>query len=109
MLQTKALFLDVCMYIPYNCLNFSIILCFITIALFSTQQQIHLSCNVTPFLLKRFLSYLSVAMQGLVDTAVKTSRSGYLQRCLIKHLEGICVNYDLTVRGCLIVPRPSQF
>lgn len=36
--------------------------------------------------------------QGLVDTAVKTSRSGYLQRCLIKHLEGLQVNYDLTVR-----------
>lgn len=36
-------------------------------------------------------------MQGLVDTAVKTSRSGYLQRCLIKHLEGLTVNYDLTV------------
>ena len=35
--------------------------------------------------------------QGLVDTAVKTSRSGYLQRCLIKHLEGICVGYDMTV------------
>ena len=29
---------------------------------------------------------------------MKTSRSGYLQRCLIKHLEGIKVNYDLTVR-----------
>lgn len=36
-------------------------------------------------------------LQGLVDTAVKTSRSGYLQRCIIKHLEGVCVNYDLTV------------
>jgi len=26
--------------------------------------------------------------EGLVDTAVKTSRSGYLQRCLVKLLEG---------------------
>lgn len=34
----------------------------------------------------------------MIDTAVKTSRSGYLQRCLIKHLEGLTVNYDLTVR-----------
>lgn len=36
---------------------------------------------------------------------MKTSRSGYLQRCLIKHLEGIVVNYDLTVRdsdSCVI-------
>lgn len=37
--------------------------------------------------------------EGLIDTAVKTSRSGYLQRCLIKHLEGIKVNYDHTVRN----------
>ena len=29
---------------------------------------------------------------------MKTSRSGYLQRCLIKHLEGIVVAYDLSVR-----------
>lgn len=36
--------------------------------------------------------------EGLIDTAVKTSRSGYLQRCLIKHLEGLIVHYDATVR-----------
>ncbi|KAJ3615707.1 hypothetical protein Zmor_012367 [Zophobas morio] len=36
--------------------------------------------------------------EGLVDTAVKTARSGYLQRCLIKHMEGLKVAYDLTVR-----------
>ena len=36
--------------------------------------------------------------EGLIDTAVKTSRSGYLQRCIVKHLEGIMVCYDMTVR-----------
>jgi len=36
--------------------------------------------------------------EGLVDTAVKTSRSGYLQRCLVKNLEGLKVHYDHTVR-----------
>eukprot|EP01039_Chlorochromonas_danica_P006231 gene6231-6870_t len=36
--------------------------------------------------------------EGLVDTAVKTSRSGYLQRCLMKHLEELAVGYDFTVR-----------
>ncbi|RYH32418.1 hypothetical protein EON65_00540 [archaeon] len=36
--------------------------------------------------------------EGLVDTAVKTSRSGYLQRCLVKHLEELTVAYDNTVR-----------
>lgn len=35
---------------------------------------------------------------GLVDTAVKTARSGYLQRCMIKNLEGLAVAYDSTVR-----------
>ncbi len=36
--------------------------------------------------------------EGLVDTAVKTARSGYLQRCLIKHLECLSVSYDGSVR-----------
>ncbi|TIC97718.1 DNA-directed RNA polymerase I subunit rpa1 [Colletotrichum higginsianum] len=36
--------------------------------------------------------------EGLIDTAVKTSRSGYLQRCIIKGMEGLTVAYDSTVR-----------
>ncbi|GMM41321.1 DNA-directed RNA polymerase I core subunit [Hanseniaspora uvarum] len=36
--------------------------------------------------------------EGLIDTAVKTSRSGYLQRCLTKQLEGVHIAYDNTVR-----------
>lgn len=36
--------------------------------------------------------------EGLIDTAVKTSRSGYLQRCVIKGLESLMVGYDTTVR-----------
>jgi len=36
--------------------------------------------------------------EGLIDTAVKTSRSGYLQRCLIKGMEGIKSEYDSSVR-----------
>lgn len=36
--------------------------------------------------------------EGLIDTAVKTSRSGYLQRCLIKGMEGLSVGYDNSVR-----------
>ncbi|AAZ13273.1 DNA-directed RNA polymerase I largest subunit [Trypanosoma brucei brucei TREU927] len=35
---------------------------------------------------------------GLIDTAVKTSRSGHLQRCLIKGLESLVVHWDRTVR-----------
>ncbi|ODV63115.1 DNA-directed RNA polymerase I core subunit RPA190, partial [Ascoidea rubescens DSM 1968] len=37
--------------------------------------------------------------EGLIDTAVKTANSGYLQRCLIKQLEGVHVAYDNTVRN----------
>ncbi|PON21531.1 DNA-directed RNA polymerase I subunit RPA1 [Trichoderma gamsii] len=36
--------------------------------------------------------------EGLIDTAVKTSRSGYLQRCIIKGMEGLTVSYDTSVR-----------
>ncbi|KAL9051276.1 MAG: hypothetical protein Q9162_006119 [Coniocarpon cinnabarinum] len=36
--------------------------------------------------------------EGLVDTAVKTSRSGYLQRCVIKGLEGCTAGHDGSVR-----------
>ncbi|CAF4193812.1 unnamed protein product, partial [Rotaria sordida] len=36
-------------------------------------------------------------LSGLIDTAVKTARIGYLQRCLMKHFEGLVVNYDLRV------------
>jgi DNA-directed RNA polymerase II subunit RPB1 len=35
---------------------------------------------------------------GLIDTAVKTSTTGYIQRKLIKGLEDLMVNYDMTVR-----------
>ena len=36
---------------------------------------------------------------GLIDTAVKTSQTGYIQRRIIKALEDLKVHYDGTVRG----------
>ena len=45
-----------------------------------------------------FYFHCMAGREGLIDTAVKTSRSGYLQRCLIKQLESLIVNYDMTVR-----------
>ena len=36
---------------------------------------------------------------GLIDTAVKTSTTGYIQRRLIKGMEDIKVEYDMTVRN----------
>ncbi|KAE9606955.1 putative DNA-directed RNA polymerase [Lupinus albus] len=59
------------------------------------------------FIIDRFLTALRpqeyyfhcmAGREGLVDTAVKTSRSGYLQRCLMKNLECLKVSYDHTVR-----------
>ncbi|GAB2226240.1 hypothetical protein Droror1_Dr00022041 [Drosera rotundifolia] len=43
--------------------------------------------------------------EGLIDTAVKTSETGYIQRRLVKAMEDIMVKYDGTVRnslGCVI-------
>ena len=37
--------------------------------------------------------------EGLIDTAVKTSQTGYIQRRLIKGLEDLKVEYDMTVRN----------
>lgn len=36
--------------------------------------------------------------EGLVDTAVKTAETGYMQRRLVKGLEDLCAAYDGTVR-----------
>merc|ERR1712142_269176 len=37
--------------------------------------------------------------EGLVDTAVKTAETGYMQRRLVKSLEDLCMRYDMTVRN----------
>ncbi|XP_072969528.1 DNA-directed RNA polymerase I subunit 1 isoform X1 [Typha angustifolia] len=66
-----------------------------------------ISARAGGFIGDRFLSGLRpqeyyfhcmAGRDGLVDTAIKTSRSGYLQRCLIKNLECLKVSYDQTVR-----------
>ena len=36
---------------------------------------------------------------GLIDTAVKTSTTGYIQRRLVKGMEDIKIEYDMTVRN----------
>ena len=47
---------------------------------------------------QEFYFHCMAGREGLVDTAVKTSRSGYLQRLLVKNLEALVVGYDYTVR-----------
>lgn len=39
--------------------------------------------------------------EGLIDTAVKTAETGYIQRRLIKAMESVMVNYDGTVRNAV--------
>ena len=39
--------------------------------------------------------------EGLIDTAVKTVETGYVQRKLVKALEDAMVQYDSTVRNSL--------
>lgn len=39
--------------------------------------------------------------EGLVDTAVKTAETGYMQRRLVKSLEDLCIQYDMSVRNSM--------
>ncbi|PZD38665.1 RpoC, DNA-directed RNA polymerase, beta subunit [Pyrenophora tritici-repentis] len=47
---------------------------------------------------QEYYFHMMAGREGLIDTAVKTSRSGYLQRCIIKGMEGLRVEYDTSVR-----------
>lgn len=38
--------------------------------------------------------------EGLIDTAVKTAETGYIQRRLVKSMEGVSLYYDQSVRNC---------
>ncbi|XP_055335459.1 DNA-directed RNA polymerase III subunit RPC1-like [Paramacrobiotus metropolitanus] len=46
-----------------------------------------------------FFFHTMAGREGLVDTAVKTAETGYMQRRLIKCLEDVIVHYDRTVRN----------
>lgn len=45
-----------------------------------------------------FFFHTMSGREGLVDTAVKTADTGYMQRRLVKALEDLSVKYDMTVR-----------
>jgi DNA-directed RNA polymerase III subunit RPC1 len=45
-----------------------------------------------------FLFHAVSGREGLVDTAVKTAETGYMSRRLIKSLEDLSCQYDMTVR-----------
>jgi len=50
---------------------------------------------------QEFFFHAMGGREGLIDTAVKTAETGYIQRRLVKALEDVMVKYDYTVRNSL--------
>lgn len=50
---------------------------------------------------QEFFFHAMAGREGLIDTAVKTAETGYIQRRLVKALEDVMVCYDGTVRNSL--------
>jgi len=53
---------------------------------------------------QEFFFHAMGGREGLIDTACKTAATGYIQRKLVKSMEDLYVNYDLSVRnstGCI--------
>ncbi|KAL8792567.1 MAG: hypothetical protein Q9182_007688, partial [Xanthomendoza sp. 2 TL-2023] len=48
-----------------------------------------------------FFFHAMAGREGLIDTAVKTAETGYIQRRLVKALEDVMSKYDGTVRNSL--------
>lgn len=48
---------------------------------------------------QEFFFHAMGGREGLIDTAVKTSETGYIQRKLVKAMEDLKVNYDNTIRN----------
>jgi DNA-directed RNA polymerase II subunit RPB1 len=48
---------------------------------------------------QEFFFHAMGGREGLIDTAVKTSETGYIQRKLVKAMEDLRINYDSTVRN----------
>ena len=56
------------------------------------------NCYLTGLTPQEFFFHAMGGREGLIDTAVKTAETGYIQRRLIKALEDVMVKYDGTVR-----------
>jgi len=48
---------------------------------------------------QEFFFHAMGGREGLIDTAVKTAQTGYVQRKLVKAMEDLTVNYDYSVRS----------
>jgi DNA-directed RNA polymerase II subunit RPB1 len=54
-----------------------------------------------------FIIHMMTGREGMIDTAIKTAETGYIQRRLVKAMEDLMVNYDNTIRtagGALLQP-----
>lgn len=59
---------------------------------------------------QEFFFHAMGGREGLIDTAIKTANSGYIQRRLVKALEDLSIHYDGTVRaatGAVVQARRS--
>lgn len=54
--------------------------------------------GLTPY---EFFFHMMSGREGLIDTAVKTASTGYIQRKLVKSMEDLTVRYDGTVRNSM--------
>eukprot|EP00053_Salpingoeca_punica_P019143 m.191874 g.191874 ORF g.191874 m.191874 type:complete len:1734 (-) comp17576_c0_seq3:442-5643(-) len=48
---------------------------------------------------QEFFFHAMGGREGLIDTAVKTAQTGYIQRRLVKSMEGLSLQYDGTIRN----------
>ena len=69
---------------------------FKTAKLKCTLLKKRLFSGLTP---SEFYFHAMGGREGLIDTAVKTAETGYIQRRLIKAMESVMVQYDGTVRN----------
>ena len=60
------------------------------------RQALHSHCHLR---LQELFFHAMGGREGLIDTAVKTSSTGYIQRRLIKAMEDLMIQYDRTVRN----------
>ena len=58
---------------------------------------------------RQFFFHTMGGREGLVDTAVKTAETGYIQRRLMKALEDLTVMYDGSVRNSEVPGASRSF
>lgn len=62
---------------------------------------INVTLQFHEFFSQEFYFHAMGGREGLIDTAVKTAETGYIQRRLIKAMESVMVQYDGTVRNAV--------